>query len=864
MQKTLIIFIFISILFSCQKQNFEEKNPVKAIPIDASLIIETNNLSNSLHELSNNKLWKLLSTKTCVKKSKETILNIDSSLATYASNLSSSNPLFLSLHSTGAKSFDWLALNSTHNEEQKFALLEIALKKITETIQHPYSNTIINELILKSKNIFYAKYKGILMISPTKILIEDAIRQLKTPNNLLSNSAFNNIFFSSNKKEDFNLYINSKKFDKISKSILNSTSSSVEFADWFQWDIDLHHNNILLSGMCISHDSLAQELSFFDENNGHPPISPSVLPKNTVLFASKCFENYKQYERKKIIALEKSQQKMNSKKKVVPIKDALKNEFKKWINSEITWFLTENANELHAGLIIDLANSQIVEDHLKQEIDSITEYRQESIFKWEQLKYIPDLLQTKKEDYQYCCILQDQLIIMENIAQIKILINDFKMNKSLNNTIKFQRCMEELNTQSNLIVYINKPTSLNLTQHFLGINLTTFFDRYAEELEPLQSIALEFSTHESICYSNAYVYFDDSQKEELKNIWTKQIDARITSTLNLVQNHYTQEWEITFQDENNNLYLISSEGDVIWKRKLDNQIIGSIHQIDSYKNFKLQLLFNTKNKVFLIDRKGRDVGSFPISLKQETTLPLSLFDYEKNKNYRIMLSCDKNHYMYDKNGEYISGWKLKKTKSNAILPAQHFVVGNKDYILLAEENGTLNILNRRGENRIRVKEKIQFSQNKLNVIKGETLAESRIVTIDKNGIQQNILFDGSTDNALQFNFNDQVQYNYIENHHTFLEGPSLKVNGPNINMQHTFENNALKNIRIHNVKNEYFTSITDSKLSQTYLFRESNDLEDGFPIYGNTNSLLKDIDQDGKLNFIVGDASGIIYNYAID
>ena len=70
MQKTLIIFIFISILFSCQKQNFEEKNSVKAIPIDASLIIETNNLSNSLHELSNNKLWKLLSTKTCVKKSK--------------------------------------------------------------------------------------------------------------------------------------------------------------------------------------------------------------------------------------------------------------------------------------------------------------------------------------------------------------------------------------------------------------------------------------------------------------------------------------------------------------------------------------------------------------------------------------------------------------------------------------------------------------------------------------------------------------------------------------------------------------------------------------------------------------------------
>ena len=69
--------------------------------------------------------------------------------------------------------------------------------------------------------------------------------------------------------------------------------------------------------------------------------------------------------------------------------------------------------------------------------------------------------------------------------------------------------------------------------------------------------------------------------------------------------------------------------------------------------------------------------------------------------------------MYDKNGKIINGWKLKQTKSNAIYPAEHFVVGGRDYILLAEENGTLNILNRRGETRVKVKEKIDFSNNKL-------------------------------------------------------------------------------------------------------------------------------------------------------
>ena len=46
--------------------------------------------------------------------------------------------------------------------------------------------------------------------------------------------------------------------------------------------------------------------------------------------------------------------------------------------------------------------------------------------------------------------------------------------------------------------------------------------------------------------------------------------------------------------------------------------------------------------------------------KQETTLPLSLFDYEKNKNYRIMLSCNKNHYMYDKKWGIYFGMEIKK------------------------------------------------------------------------------------------------------------------------------------------------------------------------------------------------------------
>ena len=131
------------------------------------------------------------------------------------------------------------------------------------------------------------------------------------------------------------------------------------------------------------------------------------------------------------------------------------------------------------------------------------------------------------------------------------------------------------------------------------------------------------------------------KKDETRAIWAAQLEAPVLSEMSLTKNHYTQKWEIAVQDENLNLYLISSEGEILWKRKTS----GSCYWIysanrPSSKNNKLQLLFNTKSKLFLIDRKGRDVGAYPMALKQNTNLPLSLFDYENNRTYRILLSVE--------------------------------------------------------------------------------------------------------------------------------------------------------------------------------------------------------------------------------
>ena len=49
-----------------------------------------------------------------------------------------------------------------------------------------------------------------------------------------------------------------------------------------------------------------------------------------------------------------------------------------------------------------------------------------------------------------------------------------------------------------------------------------------------------------------------------------------------------------------------------------------------------------------------------------------------------------------------------------------------------------------------------------------------------------------------------------------------------------------------------YMCVTDFKNEETYLFREPNELIKGFPIYGKTRGILKDLFLHPRLNFLVG------------
>jgi hypothetical protein len=338
----------------------------------------------------------------------------------------------------------------------------------------------------------------------------------------------------------------------------------------------------------------------------------------------------------------------------------------------------------------------------------------------------------------------------------------------------------------------------------------------------------------------------------LSKIFDVKLSENILSKPIFVKNHITKKMDIIVQDVNNNIYQISGSGKIQWKKKLEQPILGNIQQVDLYKNGRLQLLFNTKNKIYILDRNGKDVAPFPKVFKDPITLPVSVFDYDKNKNYRILVTQNSELLMYDKKGKKVSGFKYSNTKNKIITKPKHLRILNKDYIVF-KTNSDLKILNRKGRVRIKIKGNIKFSNHDIfdydNMLT-TTTKENKIVSIENNGsikILNNTFYEDSNfniyDNELIINNDNKIWLNSISKDLPFgdYDSPNTKKS-----------NNSLT------------LSLYDNQSKNVFIFNKNLEINKNFPIYSLFPADFNYVENDAEINVIIVDKKNTISLYKIN
>lgn len=125
-----------------------------------------------------------------------------------------------------------------------------------------------------------------------------------------------------------------------------------------------------------------------------------------------------------------------------------------------------------------------------------------------------------------------------------------------------------------------------------------------------------------------------------------------------VKNSHTGKMNSFYQRTDNNYLCLKDEnGNGMWAVPFDAPICGTACTIDFLANGRLQFLFASGSRLYLIDRLGRFVQNCSVDLQKEILLGPAAYDFSGNRKYNVLvLHKDNTIEMYNLEGKRPSVW----------------------------------------------------------------------------------------------------------------------------------------------------------------------------------------------------------------
>ena len=903
MTKNILLGLFILLMgaVSIVAYNFYKnvKQPVnkttfEAIPQNAALIIKENNFNELYTKLATtNIIWEELTTNTLTAKAiNKQIAYLDSLLSGPFKPLFIDKTLLGSLHLSGANDYDfvyYLPLNDNINEEKLIQKIKTVTRKNAST--RAYDGINIYTLPTNtSDKVSLAIYKNTLAFSFSTVLIEDVIRQLNSETSLINDAKFAQLIANSGQSEDGNLFINNTHFSKIINQYINKSTKkySAQFENytgWTEFDIHIKPNALSLNGFSFSNAKEKHSLNLFKDQKPQDLDIISILPYNTSFIYYYGLSDAKTFFEQRKTALKTTNQFFNYQKYLDNQTEKygidLEEEVLANISNEVAFVITESHNndftnnkfvifqtneiEKTATDLLNLSEKVNAEPF---EVISFNDYTINKIEIKDLFKYLLGKPFINLDTHFYT-IVDDYVVFGNSESGIKSYLTTIATKKTLENNENFESFNNNLSSSSNIFIYNNISRSPELYKAFCKEAFIPVIDSQIDIFRKFEALAFQVSTEKNgMYYNNIHLKYNPVYKKETSSLWELLLDTTASSAPQLVVNHKTKAQEIFVQDDANKIYLISNIGKVIWTKQLQEKIIGKVHQIDVYKNNKLQLLFNTPSKIYLLDRNGNNVEKYPVALPNKASNGITPLDYNHTRNYRMLIGCEDNMvYNYDIHGDQVKGWEYSSTESPAKGSIWHFSLANKDYIVVPLSNGSVKIIQRNGKNRLTLKNKLPFSHNPSYLKVGSELAKTYLISNDTVGNVHKLYLNDKTETIafenLQSNagfsfldFNNNKSKDYIFHFDKTLkivdsDKKTLYANEFELSITH-----QPQHFKMHDKSNRIGV-VTENKI---YLINAEGQIDDGFPLAGSTSFSIADINNDKTANLIVINGN-ILYTY---
>lgn len=597
---------------------------------------------------------------------------------------------------------------------------------------------------------------------------------------------------------------------KYNKLLFNSINQ--ENDNLIVLDLDYTDKSLQYNGIITSQDSIKNVMECFKNVLPQKIMSPEVIPSNINSLVSITYDDFSVFNKNCSFYFSRHSDSIPT-----------------FLNYTNEIALIDDALILHAldpKLIIEaLDDKKIIETFRAIDIMEFTQ---------------PDFFESRLKPFisfnnaNYLCVYNNFIIFSDTADRLKTILTSVLNNMTLSNAGSYIDICKKLSNEASLFFYKNSNgLSEILDSNIEGYNANAvqliYEDHYAHINGILQKYKKRSATHSVI---------------ETHSI---SLDAEIIVPPQTVKNHITEAQDIVVQDANNTLYLVSSSGNILWKKQLHGKILGEVNQIDMYKNGRLQLVFATSNRVYVLDRNGNDVALFPLKFKDPITQPLSVFDYDKRKDYRLLVTQGRDLLMFDAKGKTVSGFNYINNNSDIITQPKHFRSGSKDYIVFAAGE-TLKILSRQGNVRIDVKDKISFSGNEVFFYNNKFTTSNtlgQLVQIDIRGRLSTKNLNLTTPHNIETTSKTLVT----------LTDNKLSIKSRTIDLDF----GDYTSPRIFYLNDKIYVTTTDLQSKKVYLFDSQAKHIPNFPVFGTSQAVLEKLDKDKGLELITqGDTKTLI------
>ena len=700
------------------------------VPANAILAYENNSLIENWNDIVEKPVWKTLKKIPFFRTWEKGLANADSLSGKDGSvdKLFRNKPFIISVHITASNEFDFLFYLDLKDYEGK-AVSDKVIRGIMKnhaiiSKSRAYQGFELNDLADKNSKLTftYFFYKNALVGSFTPFLVEDVIRNISDgfKDTFKSQiSALNGI--SKLENDEGNIYIDFAKLPDLFATFLNEKKTLeikniTKLSGDTYLDVKVTDHELLFNG--VSTVDLNNNSSFtgtFRNQNPGRNLVTDLLPNNTALVYHAVFSDFKEWQSQLTKYWSITNEELFRQSLDFETKYNLKLD---WIDNEAANAILETpGKETPDQLIfIGVNDKELAFNELSQFAKEVGNETDDSVYL--ENYYDQPIVQIPFSEFpslilgnyftgfenSFMTIYKEYLVLGNSMQVVRYFLDEIQNENNWGKSIRQNIFLENTLSESNFNIMINTALCWQMIMNNLNDKWVEHFKNYENQLKSFDRIAIQVSNLDRRFYTSIAVVHQEKKVappkvSRLKKIQSVYTLSPLISKPFIVKNHNNNRFEVLVQDSLNILYQISNEGEILWGDSIQDKIVSKIHQIDYYKNSKLQYLFATKNKIYLLDRNGDHVENFPIKLKAGIELEhLSVIDYDNSKRYRIMAADKKGDiYLFDKEGKNLDGWKPRSIGGQLAIPGFHIRVKGGDCMVALQRDGVLNVMNRRGK-----------------------------------------------------------------------------------------------------------------------------------------------------------------------